>query len=173
MTATMTTRTTSSSGDSRKAHDRMLRPGERPLLLADWADVLFVHFAVDPEALQPHVPFELDLFRGRAYVSVVAFTQRRLRPRVGGRLAAIISRPLAEHEFLNVRTYVRHGGERGIYFLSEWIPNRIACAVGPVMYGLPYRLARTTYRCDADPSQPGRFSGSVDTRAGRLAWRSR
>jgi uncharacterized protein YqjF (DUF2071 family) len=151
----------------------MLRPGERPLLLADWADVLFVHFAVDPEALQPHVPFELDLFRGRAYVSVVAFTQRRLRPRVGGRLAAIVSRPLAEHEFLNVRTYVRHGGERGIYFLSEWIPNRLACLIGPRMYGLPYRLARSDYRCRAAGDVRARHTGTVATAAGRLAWAAR
>ena len=76
-----TTLRRSASGSARR---RMLRPGERPLFLADWTDVLFVHFAVDPAVLQPHVPFDLDLFRGRAYVSLVAFTQRNLRPRVGG-----------------------------------------------------------------------------------------
>lgn len=157
---------------SERARRRMLRPGERPRFLADWVDVLFVHFAVDPAVLQPHVPFELDLFGGEAYVSLVAFTQRRLRPRVGGRLAALASRPLAEHEFLNVRTYVRHGRERGIYFLAEWIPNRLACRVGPPMYGLPYRLARNEYTCRTSATRRGRFTGAVTTPAGRLAWRA-
>src|SRR5579864_1412005 len=81
-----------------------------PLFLADWDDAVFVHYALEPAALRPHVPFELDLHEGVAYVSLVAFTQRRLRPRVGGRLAAVLSAPLASHEFLNVRTYVRQAG---------------------------------------------------------------
>ena len=162
------------------ARRRLLRPGERPLFLADWTNVLFVHFDVDPRVLQPHVPFDLDLFRGRAYVSLVAFTQRNLRPRVGGRLAALLASPLATHEFLNVRTYVRRGRERGIYFLAEWIPNRLAALIGPPMYGLPYRLARMRYRCNVRPEAGGkvgaegrrRFIGNVHSRAGRLTWRA-
>ena len=117
----------------------------RPMLVADWTDAVFVHFALDPSVLQPHVPFELDLHEGKAYVSLVAFTQQRLRPRVGGRLSAALSAPLATHHFLNVRTYVRVGGRRGIYFLCEWIPNRLAALLGPTLYNLPYRLARLNY----------------------------
>jgi uncharacterized protein YqjF (DUF2071 family) len=118
----------------------------RPMFLADWDDVVFVHYALDPAILQPHVPFTLDCFDGAAYVSLVAFTQRRLRPRLGGRLAAVLSSPLASHPFLNVRTYVTHRGQAGIYFMSEWIPNRLATMLGPPLYGLPYRLGRLRYR---------------------------
>src|SRR6185369_13119824 len=82
---------------------------------------------------------------GSAYVSLVAFTQSRLRPIWGGRLAEMLSAPLAQHEFLNVRTYVRHEDEQGIFFMTEWIPNRVAAFVGPRTYGLPYRLGRMTY----------------------------
>jgi hypothetical protein len=116
--------------------------------MADWDDVVFVHFAIESAVLQPLVPFELDRFAGRAYVSLVAFTQRRLRPRMGGKIAAFLSGPLASHEFLNVRTYVQHGDERGIYFLAEWIPNRLAALIGPPLYGLPYRLGRLRYQYD-------------------------
>lgn len=56
--------------------------------------------------------------------------------------------PLARHEFLNLRTYVRNGDERGIYFVSEWIPNRLAAYIGPRAYGLPYRLGKLRYRGD-------------------------
>lgn len=115
------------------------------LFTADWLDVIFVHFAVAPNELQPHIPFPLDLFDGDAYVSLVAFTQHRLRPAIGGRLAEFLSAPLAHHEFLNVRTYVRVNDEPGIHFLVEWIPNRVATWIGPATYGLPYQLGRLDY----------------------------
>jgi uncharacterized protein YqjF (DUF2071 family) len=113
---------------------------------ADWLDVIFVHYRIAPENLAPLVPLPLDLFRGDAYVSLVAFTQSRLRPTMGGRLAELLVAPLAQHEFLNVRTYVRHGDDRGIFFMAEWIPNRLAAFIGPRTYGLPYRLGRLNYR---------------------------
>jgi uncharacterized protein YqjF (DUF2071 family) len=127
---------------------RLRMPGivRNPLFTADWLDVLFVHFRVDPRRLAPLVPLPLDLHDGHAYVSLVAFTQRDLRPALGGRLAALLAAPLAHHEFLNVRTYVRCGDDRGIFFLAEWIPNRLAAFVGPRTYGLPYRLGRLDYR---------------------------
>ena len=54
-------------------------------------------------------------------------------------------KPIATHEYLNVRTYVRHGAETGIYFLAEWLPNRLSVALGPRFFGLPYRLDRFDY----------------------------
>ena len=33
----------------------------------------------------------------------------------------------------------------GIYFLSEWIPNRLAELIGPRTYGLPYRHGALRY----------------------------
>src|SRR4051812_43402987 len=66
----------------------------------------------------------------------------------GGRWMKLSTAPLAGHDSLNVRTYVRHGGVRGIYFLAEWIPNRLAVLIGPRMYGLPYRLGRLRYQND-------------------------
>ncbi len=65
----------------------LMRRGE-PLLLADWLDVVFVHFEADPELLQKEVPWQLHLFAGRAFVSLVAFTMKGMRPRFGGQLAA-------------------------------------------------------------------------------------
>src|SRR5438309_8531903 len=98
------------------------RPGARmthgtALFVADWIDAIFIHFAVNAARLQRTVPLELDRWDGEAIVSLVAFTQRNLRPRVGGRLTELLAAPLAGHEFLNVRTYVRHGRSRGIFFM--------------------------------------------------------
>src|SRR5437868_11246122 len=129
--------------------DRSAEPAFRPLFRADWRDVLFIHYSIDPDLLAPHVPFELDRFGGRAWVSLVAFTQARFRPAWGGRLSEWLMRPVGTHGFLNLRTYVRGGGASGgraIYFISEWIPNRLTAWVGPKLYGLPLRLARLEYR---------------------------
>jgi uncharacterized protein YqjF (DUF2071 family) len=117
-----------------------------PLFRADWIDALFVHFAVNPARLQPLIGMELDTFNGQAWVSLVAFTQTRLRFAAAGGNAAWLTRPLSDHPFLNLRTYVRDGHDRGIFFIAEWIPNRLAVLLGPAMYGLPYRLGQLQYR---------------------------
>ena len=58
------------------AKRRLLLARGEPLLLSDWARALFIHFQVDPAALQAEVPFKLDLRDSNAYVSLVAFTMR-------------------------------------------------------------------------------------------------
>ena len=110
-----------------------------------WMSVLFIHYEVEPARLQAEVPFRLDVRNGKAYVSVVAFSQERLRFAFGGRMTNWVGRWFANHEFLNVRTYVRHGGEAGIFFLAEWVPKRVATWLGPPLFGLPYRFARIEY----------------------------
>lgn len=130
---------------SAAARARLLsRPGE-PLFIADWDRALFLHYEVEPGLLRTEVPFELDLWEGRAYVSLVAFTLRHLRLRGVGRAGGWLLGPIASHEFLNVRTYVRHRHEPGIFFLSEWVPNRLSHRLGPGTFGLPYQLGQLAY----------------------------
>ena len=133
------------------ARSRLLRTEGGPFLRNDWEDVVMVHYEVEPRALAPFVPFELDTYDGKAYVSLVSFTMRQLRPRFGGRIMSWLFSPIANHEFLNVRTYVRHEGEHGIYFLAEWLPNRWSVMLGPWSYGLPYRSGRFHYDCRENP----------------------
>ena len=143
---------------SREARGRILNAWGNPLFLCDWQHAVFIHYEVDPGALQREVPFELDLHEGRTYLSLVAFTMRGMRPRRGGRLAAMFLKPIATHGFLNVRAYVKHGGEAGIYFLAEWLPNHLSLLLGPGVFGLPYREGSLEYRHE---HEQGRLSGSV------------
>ncbi len=131
---------------SEVARHRMLRNRGEPLLTADWDRTLMIHYEVDPAALRPFVPFPLDLRDGRAYVSLVAFTLRDMKPARGGKLGEWLFRPIATHGFLNVRTYVRVGNEPGIHFLTEYLPNLLSLRLGPPLFGLPYRHARLDYR---------------------------
>jgi uncharacterized protein len=143
---------------SAEAHRRMLSQRGEPLFVAAWLNVLMIHFEVNAAALQRDVPFELDLRDGRAFVSLVAFTMRGMKPRFGGKLMALLFHPIATHHFLNIRTYVRHGGECGIHFIAEWLTNRLAVILGPRTFGLPYRYGRISYRVDLE--NPG-FSGHL------------
>jgi uncharacterized protein YqjF (DUF2071 family) len=137
-------------GESRElsaaAQRRMRSAWGEPMFYADWLRAVFIHFEVDASALQRAVPLELDLYEGRAYVSLVAFTMRGMRPCLGGRLGALLFKPIATHEFLNVRAYVKHNGEAGIHFLAEWLANPLSVKLGPPLFGLPYRRGRFDYQ---------------------------
>jgi uncharacterized protein YqjF (DUF2071 family) len=91
------------------------------------------------------VPYPLNLRAGRAFVTLVAFTLETMRPRLGGKLSAWLFKPIATHDFLNVRTYVRLNGEPGIHFLAEWLSNPLAVRLGPRTFGLPYRYGFIHY----------------------------
>lgn len=131
---------------SEAARKRLLSVKGEPLFFADWLRPVFLHFEVPAEILQRDVPFLLDLHEGRAYVSLVAFTMRRMRLTFGGRFGAWLLLPIATNDFLNVRTYVNHRGERGIYFLREWMNNRFSLKLGPTVFGLPYHYGEITYQ---------------------------
>jgi uncharacterized protein YqjF (DUF2071 family) len=118
-------------------------------MFADWRDFAFLHFAVEPAELAPHVPYPLDLHDGRAYVSLVSFRLERLRPSarwLPAPLGRWLMRPVSDHAFLNVRTYVRGPAGVGIHFIAEWINNPLSVRCGPLTYGLPYRLAEMDRR---------------------------
>jgi uncharacterized protein len=122
---------------------------KQPFLLTDWHHTVFLHFAVDVDVLQPHVPFTLDCWESRAYVSMVAFQQRRFVLRRGGRATSWLTGPIGSHDFCNVRTYVRPEDEPGVFFLTEWISRRLTVLIARALYGLPYRFAQLRYDHDA------------------------
>jgi len=128
--------------------------------VAGWDGVVMIHYSVAPERLQPQVPFPLELHEGRAWVSLVAFTLRRLRFEVGGPA-------FPDHAFLNVRTYLP---DRGIYFLAEWLNNPLCVLMGPRMYGLPYRYGRIDYR---NRPEGGLVRGRVQGRGVALDYEAR
>ncbi len=150
------------SAEAKRAMEQ--RAGET-LFLADWVDAVFLHFEVSADLLQPEVPFKLDQFEGRCFVSFVAFTMRRLRFKAGGRLTRWITAPVANHRFLNLRTYVRHKDGPGIFFMKEWLDNRLAVKLGPATFGLPYHSAKLDY--DHDSICP---TGRVETEDGILEY---
>lgn len=155
---------------SAAARERMLGLRGEPFLFSHWRRAVFIHFEVDAKVLQREVPFELDLREDKAYVSLVAFYLEKMRMRRGGKLTEWLMKPIATHEFLNIRTYVRHRGEAGIYFLAEYLPNPLSLLAGPRLYGLPYRLGKLHYQ--HEPESGGVISGRVSDGRNVLSYRA-
>ena len=109
-----------------------------------WRDLLFVHWAIDVAAVRALVPrsLELDLWEGVAYVGVVPFSMREVRPSWLPKAASF--------DFLetNVRTYVTHRGEPGVFFFSLEAASMLACAAARATFGLPYFYASMSTRQD-------------------------
>ena len=132
---------------------------------AEWHDALFVHFAVDAEALQQRLPEGLlvDTHLGVAYVGVVLLTERGICPYPPGVPLWAVRWMGLSHDAVNVRTYVRPAsgvGPPGIMFFtldcSSLLPTLGALAI----FNLPYRYARM-YRRRAGAS---RAAGSRSAR---------
>jgi uncharacterized protein YqjF (DUF2071 family) len=113
-------------------------PAPGVFLTAEWRHLLMANYVVDPAALAPLVPSgtELDLWQGRAYVSVVGF--RFLNTRVLG-IPVPFHRNFDE---VNLRFYVRRrsGGEwrKGVGFVKEVVPRRAIAFVARTLYNENY-----------------------------------
>jgi uncharacterized protein YqjF (DUF2071 family) len=116
-----------------------VRPTGWRVMRQRWADLLFLHWEVDPAELRAKLPSELtlDLFDGRAFVGLVPFTMTGIRlpwaPPVLG---------LSSFHEVNLRTYVhRDGRDPGVWFFSLDAANSLAVLFARRYWKLPYHRA--------------------------------
>lgn len=104
----------------------------------EWNKAVFLHWKVAIDELRTCVPgnLEIDLFEGEAWVSVVAFTMNKIRPRI---LPAFS--PVSDFDEINIRTYVRRNNKQGVYFLSIEGGKLLSCKIARGLSGLPYRYS--------------------------------
>ena len=111
-----------------------------------WLDLLFAHWPVPIEALRPLIPdgLELDTFDGEAWLGIVPFRMADVAPR-------FLPSPPGPGAFpeLNVRTYVRRGERRGVWFLSLDAASRLAVEGARAAFHLPYYRARMSSETEA------------------------
>lgn len=106
-------------------------------LTAEWRDLVMLNYEVPAELLRERVPAgtELDLFQGKALVSVVGF--RFLDTRVLG-----LSIPWhRDFDEVNLRFYVRLRADparRGVVFVKEIVPRRAIAWVARTLYNERY-----------------------------------
>jgi uncharacterized protein YqjF (DUF2071 family) len=106
-----------------------------------WCDLLFMHWPLPYDTLRAVVPeaLPLDTFDGAAWIGVVPFHMRGVRPRWAPPLPWLSAFPE-----LNVRTYVSLDGKPGIWFFSLDAGNPVAVEVARRWFKLPYFNARMT-----------------------------
>lgn len=116
---------------------------QRVVMRPAWHHLLFLHWETEAGALQKLLPpgIEVDLFEGRAYIGLVPFTMRHLRPRGLPHLPHLSHAHENFHE-VNVRTYVRHPRYGpGVWFFSLDAANAAAVCAARLWYKLPYFYA--------------------------------
>jgi len=123
-----------------------------------------VNFQVDPKLLAAQVPrgTELDLFDGKAFLSIVAF--KFLRATLLG-IPVPFHRDFAE---VNLRFYVRrtdHPDRRGVVFIREIAPRPLVSLVARWVYHEKYVTAPMRHRvCET----PGEAGGQIEV---EYAWK--
>jgi uncharacterized protein YqjF (DUF2071 family) len=111
------------------------RPDGQPAMRQNWENLLFLHWAVDPDLLRPLMPpdLELDTFDGKAWIGVTPFALTGLQllslPPVPG---------LDSFLEINVRTYVHYKGIPGLWFFSLDASKMIPALAARVLFALPY-----------------------------------
>jgi uncharacterized protein YqjF (DUF2071 family) len=116
------------------------RPAGAAVGYQRWSDLLFLHWEIDPAAVQATLPPGLfvDTFAGRAYLGVVPFFMQRIRPAWLPPLPGI-----SWFLELNVRTYVHDAaGRPGVWFYSLDCNQPLAVAIARRWFHLPYFHAR-------------------------------
>lgn len=103
-----------------------------------WSKVMFAHWPIPSRLIKPLLPphLELDTFAGDAYISVLAFRMS------GVRLRFLPPIPGANEMLqINIRTYVKHNGKPGIYFLAVDSSHLPTVLLTRLTLGLPYHHA--------------------------------
>jgi uncharacterized protein YqjF (DUF2071 family) len=124
------------------------RPDHAAFGFQRWDHLLFLHWAYDAAAIQRTLPpgLTVDTHEGRAYLGVVPFYMRRIRP------PFLPPVPWLSYFLeLNLRTYVHDAaGRPGIWFYSLDCNRALAVWVARWRFHLPYQHATLGARVDGD-----------------------
>ena len=114
-------------------------PTENWKYYQEWNKAIFLHWQVELSELEKFVPkrLEIDLFEGKPWVSVVAFTMEKIRPKNLPPFS-----PVSDFDEINIRTYVKSNDKTGVYFLSIEGGTNLSCKVAKGISGLPYRFSK-------------------------------
>ena len=114
-------------------------------LSARWEYLAMFNYEVDENLLHPHLPpfTELDLYNGKAIVSVVGFLFNNTS------VMGIKWPGFVNFEEVNLRYYIKYfdGNEwkRGVGFISEIVPNFLIANTANLFYNEHYSTATMTH----------------------------
>ncbi|MFD0939540.1 YqjF family protein [Pedobacter boryungensis] len=105
----------------------------------EWNKALFLHWEVPFELLKKCVPSNLsiDTFEGKCYISLVAFTMEKIRPKYFPSVSLI-----SDFDEINIRTYIDNNNKKGVYFLNIEAGKIISTFLAKAISGLPYEKSK-------------------------------
>jgi uncharacterized protein YqjF (DUF2071 family) len=117
-----------------------------PFLTARWSNLCLLTYSVPPALLERRLPagLSLDLRGGQAFVSLVAFDF------LDTRVLGVPWPGYRNFPEINLRFYVRHGEQRGVVFIREFVPRRLIAFLARAIYNEPYLAAPMSSRVGED-----------------------
>ena len=108
---------------NRTDHRPWAVPNESWKFSQEWNHSIFLHWQVELSELQKFVPkeLEIDLFEGKPWVSVVAFTMEKIRPK---NLPPFP--PISNFDEINIRTYIKSNNKKNDQKLIDNILDKIS-----------------------------------------------
>lgn len=121
------------------------RPAGPRWMSQTWSNLLFMHWPVDEAILAPYLPrpLEVDQHEGTGWIGLIPFQMQKVRPVVGPPIPG-----LSSFGEVNVRTYVMHHGEPGVWFFSLDASSPLAVWLARTVFHLPYY--RASIKSDQD-----------------------
>ena len=105
-------------------------------MTGNWEDLIISTFEVEQEILEKYLPngTELDLYQGRALISMVAFTFSKVK---------FFGVKVPFHQQfgeINYRFYVKSiiNGTKGVVFIKEYAPKPIIAVIANGIYNEPF-----------------------------------
>lgn len=119
----------------------------RAVMVQTWSELVFLHWRVEPSAIQRLLPtgVEVDTFDGTAWIGLIPFSMEGLGVPGLAPLPHVGAFPE-----VNVRTYVRCGPHRGVWFFSLDVDRRLPAYTARAVYALPYCWGDATHGRDGD-----------------------
>ncbi len=101
----------------------------------EWNNALFLHWEIPFESMRKYVPAHLNIdgFEGKYYISLVAFTMQKIRPK---NLPAV--KFISDFQEINLRTYIDNGNKKGVYFFNIEAAKLLSAFIARNLSGLPY-----------------------------------
>ena len=129
----------------------------RTLLRAEWRNLAFLNFEIDPSVLEPRLPrgLELDRWHDHHYISLIGFQFEHLR---------VLGLPMPCHrsfDGVNLRFYVRRrtgdSWRRGVVFIKELASCRTVSIGARVLYNEPYTALPMRHYFERAPADSRSF----------------
>ncbi|HEX4627344.1 MAG TPA: DUF2071 domain-containing protein, partial [Gemmatimonadales bacterium] len=114
-----------------------------------WSDIILLTFEAPEGLIRRALPAgaEPDRWEGRTHVSIVALQMHDVRVKGWGIPG------FRAHTQVNFRTYVRVGGQPGVWFIRQLVPSRVIAAVARLKYDEPFWPTPIRRRIVAMPTE--------------------